>query len=177
MWTRYLCSLLAAGLLCCSVGCSTVDGATAASKEPYENALIVELAGNARPQPQPVSSKHKREDCPTGGWVGDGTVRTRCLDCDPPYSQEETTDAEEVKEEPVPFGVPEIPIETVPVSLTVAKDMACATPAATGSQYVAAGDAGYRGPIRRIVARRPVRSFIQRRPIRSFFGRIFGRCR
>ena len=37
----------------------------------------------------PVNSKHKREDCPNNGWItqGDGH-RSRCPDCDPPYSSD-----------------------------------------------------------------------------------------
>ena len=67
------------------VGC---ESAEAVDLDRHENEIIMQLVSTPAITPVPVSSKHTRSECPTGGWVGDGTVRTRCLDCDPPYSQE-----------------------------------------------------------------------------------------
>lgn len=37
----------------------------------------------------PVNGRHKRADCPVGGWItqGDGH-KSRCPDCDPPYASD-----------------------------------------------------------------------------------------
>lgn len=47
------------------------------------------------PDINPDPEKHSRANCPTGGWVthGDGH-RTRCPDCDPPWTGMEDVQAE-----------------------------------------------------------------------------------
>lgn len=76
----------------------------------FENEIIMQIVLPQTTPVGPVNRKHKREDCPTGGWVGDGTVRTRCLDCDPPYADQDELQNEK---EPLinPTLLPSIPMD------------------------------------------------------------------
>ena len=63
------------------------------------------------PAPEPGPAKHSRSQCPTQGWVtqGDGH-RTRCLDCDPPYTAADEApvliDLTPAEPEPAPVLLP-----------------------------------------------------------------------
>jgi hypothetical protein len=63
-------------------------------KEDFRGHVAATLALHVRPATKPVvivpdTGTHPRDKCPTGGWVtqGDGH-RTRCTQCDPPWSSE-----------------------------------------------------------------------------------------
>ena len=78
-------------LVCAFVGCESLV-VEEVNLDQYENELVIELSKSDGKSVTPVSRKHKREDCPTGGWVGDGRVRTRCLDCDPAWPSSDEGD-------------------------------------------------------------------------------------
>lgn len=183
MKTLILATVVISGVVF-TTGCKNTMAANIDVDE-YENAIIVELAtagGDVTPV-TPISHKHKRADCPNDGWVGDGTVRTRCLDCDPPYTQEETKS--------VPFGEDEIPSVVLTeetegmlkevvavgdvhnVSVRTSDSGSGAGSCTSGS----CGPAAASGPVRRVVAAQPVRRVFSRirsgnGPGRRFFGRF-----
>lgn len=78
------------------IGCDSIR-----QREDFTSFISTQLGLHALTETSPIPEEedetHAREDCPTGGWVGDAAgIRIRCGLCDPPY----TSDAQDQNTSP-----------------------------------------------------------------------------
>ena len=106
-WPKLLAkAAVSALLLICLSGCKAPEASVDADQyRPYVAAKLALVASTPAPGPVPDdNATHPRAECPTNGWIthGDGH-RSRCPNCDPPWTSDEPTEPDDTEDTKKPL--------------------------------------------------------------------------